>query len=258
MSYFILKMKYILYKDIGMTSNDFAYQCKISLNTKRLCYVGRLDPMAKGDMIILTDDDVKDMDKYIGNNKTYRFDIIIGLSTVSGDIASEIVNTHYIPNNDTMLMNTIEDKISTFIKTYTIQKYHPISSYMYRHGNIRKPLWWYTQNNIQIDSIPQKRVDIHTHTIYTKKYIPVQDFNEHVKTRLHTIKNSKTREDLKIEKVMDFYNNVDNNRIQNSRYMSVEMEMSVSSGFYIRQFCVDFGEYIGYPCIAMDINRISI
>lgn len=248
-------MKYILYKDIGITSNDFAYQCKLSLNTNRLCYVGRLDPMAKGHMIILTDDDVKDMDRYIGNNKTYRFDIIIGLSTVSGDIASEIVDTLYINDND-ILMNTIEDKISTFIKTYTIQKYHPISSYMYRQGNIRKPLWWYTQNNIHIDSIPKKRVDIHAHTIYTKKYIPVTDFNEDVKARLHTIKNSKTRKDLKIEKVMDFYNNVDNN--SNSRYMSVEMEMSVSSGFYIRQFCVDFGEYIGYPCIAMDIHRICI
>ena len=79
---------------------------------------------------------------------------------------------------------------------------------------------------------------------------------ENVISRLHTIKNSKTREDLKIEKIMDFYNNVDNN--SNSRYMSVEMEMSVSSGFYIRQFCVDFGEYIGYPCIAMDIHRICI
>ena len=248
-------MKYILYKDIGITSNDFAYQCKLSLNTKRLCYVGRLDPMAKGDMIILTDDDVKNMDTYIGNNKTYRFDIIIGLSTVSGDIASEIVRTQCVNDND-ILMNTIEDKISTFIKTYTIQKYHPISSYMYRHGNIRKPLWWYTQNNIHIDSIPQKDVHIYDYSIYTKKYIHVTDFNKHVISRLHTIKNSKTREDLKIEKIMDFYNNVDNN--SNSRYMSVEMEMSVSSGFYIRQFCIDFGEYIGYPCIAMDIHRITI
>jgi len=251
-------MKYIMYKDIGITSNDFAYQCKISLNTKRLCYVGRLDPMAKGDMMILTDDDVKDMDTYIGNNKTYRFDIIIGLSTVSGDIASEIVDTCYIDDKDNdTLMNTIEDKISTFIKTYTIQKYHPISSYMYRHGNIRKPLWWYTKNNIQIDSIPQKRVDIHDYTIYTKKYIPVKEFNECVISRLHTIKNSKTREDLKIEKIMNFYNNVDNN-IENKGYISVEIEMSVSSGFYIRQFCVDFGEYIGYPCIAMDIHRVTI
>ena len=246
-------MKYILYKDIGITSNDFAYQCKLSLNTKRLCYVGRLDPMAKGDMIILTDDDVKNMDTYIGNNKTYRFDIIIGLSTVSGDIASEIVRTQCV-NDNNILMNTIEDKISTFIKTYTIQKYHPISSYMYRHGNIRKPLWWYTQNNIHIDNIPQKDVHIHDYTIYTKKYIDVHDFNELVIERLQTIKNTKTREDLKVEKIMDFYNN----NVKDSRYMSIEMEMHVSSGFYIRQFCVDFGDYIGYPCIAMDIHRITI
>jgi tRNA U55 pseudouridine synthase TruB len=38
------------------------------------------------------------------------------------------------------------------------------------------------------------------------------------------------------------------------------MELTVSSGFYIRQFCNDFGKYIGGDCgaIAFDITRLKI
>ena len=34
--------------------------------------------------------------------------------------------------------------------------------------------------------------------------------------------------------------------------------MKVSSGFYIRKFCEDFGEYIGVPALAFDITRDEV
>jgi tRNA U55 pseudouridine synthase TruB len=36
------------------------------------------------------------------------------------------------------------------------------------------------------------------------------------------------------------------------------MELTVSSEFYIRQFCNDFGAFIGCGAIAFDITRLKI
>ena len=36
------------------------------------------------------------------------------------------------------------------------------------------------------------------------------------------------------------------------------MELTVSSGFYIRQFCNDFGKYVNTGAIAFDITRLNI
>ena len=61
-----------LWKDYGITSNEFARRYK--LNNKdyvdSVCYAGRLDPMASGKMILLTNKDTKNVNKYLDHKWT--------------------------------------------------------------------------------------------------------------------------------------------------------------------------------------------
>ena len=58
----------------------------------KLCYSGRLDPMARGKVLILFNDECKKVESYNKKAKTYQFEIIIGLQTNSDDPLGIIEN----------------------------------------------------------------------------------------------------------------------------------------------------------------------
>jgi tRNA pseudouridine55 synthase len=93
-------MKFTLWKPFGITSNYFIDELKSKNNYNKICYAGRLDPLAQGQMLILTDDDVKTMEINLKHNKTYQFDLILGISTSSFDIAGDIIDEQHITNID--------------------------------------------------------------------------------------------------------------------------------------------------------------
>ena len=49
----------------------------------KITYAGRLDPMAEGLLILLTDDDVHKKEEFIGLDKIYEVDFVLGVSTDS-------------------------------------------------------------------------------------------------------------------------------------------------------------------------------
>ena len=63
---------YILDKPPGLTSKDFVDSIKEKENLKKVCYCGRLDPMARGQMIILGDEQCKLMNTINEKEKTLR------------------------------------------------------------------------------------------------------------------------------------------------------------------------------------------
>jgi tRNA pseudouridine55 synthase len=257
-----------------MTSNYFIdvlkeknkYTNKYTNKYSKICYAGRLDPLAQGVMLILTDNDVKTMELNLKHNKTYTFDLILGIETSSCDIAGTIINEQNMDisndNNDSYYQY-IHKKLIEFIKNYNNQIYPHVSSYVVKHEIFgRKPLWWFAKNNININcQIPNKSVDIFDYKIYNVTSISKCEFYKTAIERLETITNTKTIDELNINSFIEVYKN--KNKLQlsldsNSKMIKIPMELSVSSGFYIRQFCNDFGKYINIPAIAFDITRTNI
>ena len=248
-------MKLTLWKPFGITSNYFTEQLIHKYNCKKICYAGRLDPLACGVMLILTEDDVKTMNAYLNHNKTYEFDIIIGLSTSSSDIAGTIIENKNMADYH---YDELQQSLETFIGIYTTQTYPLISSFVVKHPvHGRKPLWWYAKNNIDIDA-PTKNISIYDYKIHNIQTIQSNEFYKNALDRLHMITNTKTIDELDINSYINYYKNADIDSSQCDYKIKIHMTMSVSSGFYIRQFCNDFGKYINSPCIAFDITRTNI
>ena len=248
-------MKMLLWKPYGITSNYFTSYIKDTYSVDKICYAGRLDPFAQGIMLILTDNDVKSMDNNLKHDKIYNFDMLLGISTSSHDIAGTI-------NEDTNNPNYTHEELYTylhdFIKTYTNQSYPLISSYVINHEKYgRHPLWWYYKNNINI-TIPNKSITIFDYTIVSISKISCKDFYNNAIERLQTVTNNKTLEELNINTYIENYKNKVKLVNTTDYKIKIQMELKVSSGFYIRQFCSDFGKYINVPTIAVDITRTSI
>ena len=87
-------MPIISYKNIGETPLDIVNKyrkpnCKYS-------FAGRLDPMARGQMIVLEGLECKNQDKYCGLDKIYEFEILFGFSTDTYDILGIVENYNFI------------------------------------------------------------------------------------------------------------------------------------------------------------------
>lgn len=267
----ITHMKLVLWKPYGITSNFFTQQLQSKYNYTSICYAGRLDPLAQGIMLILTDSDVKTMSTHLTHNKIYTFDIILGFETTSADIAGSVLNDIDIHYTLCIDKTYIYNKLIDFISSYKHQVYPPISSFVVKHPvHGRNPLWWYAKNNIHIE-LPSKPVDIYAHTIENIAEVSTQQFYTDAIQRLETITNLKTIEELDIHTFLDYYKSKLNQILTQSNLdmpqtlprtrtskIKISMTLNVSSGFYIRQFCEDFGKHIHIPGIAFDITRTNI
>ncbi len=241
----------IIYKEAGYTMNQIIIPYKNENN--KLCFAGRLDPMARGKVILLYDDECKKIDNYKHLKKTYQFEIIMGIQTDSDDplgiIEMNVINDINNANNTTceniyrQIYNDIKSNIS--VNTF-IQKFHHYSSKCING----KPLWYYKKNNIIIDS-PTHIVSIYDYKIND---IKSYDFAEWISTITNQIKTIDPKCDFNQDFISNQWINIDNIKT----IYSIPITLTVSSGFYVRQFVRDLSDKINLPLMTFDINRIAI
>ncbi|MEX2029185.1 MAG: hypothetical protein WD963_01745, partial [Candidatus Paceibacterota bacterium] len=65
----------------------------------KMTYAGRLDPMARGLLLVLSGEEVKKKEKYLALPKEYEFDILFGFSTDTYDILGKIENSTILTNS---------------------------------------------------------------------------------------------------------------------------------------------------------------
>jgi len=89
---------YIVNKKSGITSKEMADIIKEKHNLKKICFCGRLDPMARGKMLLLGDEMCKQMDNHQQYDKTYQFEIVFGLQTDTDDFLGKLEQFRHVDN----------------------------------------------------------------------------------------------------------------------------------------------------------------
>ena len=236
------------YKPIGITplelQNIMREKFKIEKNIK-MGFAGRLDPMARGEMIFLTGEDCKIQDTYCGKDKIYEFSIIYGFKTDTYDILG-------------LLNDIIPVKEKTNLDTYKgnfNQPYPPFSSILVK-GDLKKkqPLWfWAKQNKLDKVEIPKKNINI-----YEMEKISVENGNprnnrelfELIVSRIYKL-TQENRIKFRVDKIVKEWKNQLLKK-PSEKVLVKTYRVKVSSGTYIRSLCDRMGG------IAYDINRIRI
>ena len=233
------------YKPAGIPLGHLTSQISQNAQTK-VSYVGRLDPMASGIIIYLYGDECKNNDTYMNLDKTYLFNLIIGISTDTSDCLG-IINSYY--PTKTINFNKFNNIINEFNNTTYEQKYPIYSSYNIKKNGIKKPLWYFAKYDTLLEEeIPKHNVNIYNLEQYSSPIFTVRDNNYFIE-QVAALPDGLN---LRKEEVIRQYQEMDN-----VRCVGVPMVAKVSTGTYIRQLCKDIGERMGIPCMADKIERVG-
>jgi len=225
-------------KQAGLTMGQTINIFKKDNNCSKCCYCGRLDPMARGLLLLLVDEECKDMPKYLNSNKEYKFEIIFGLSTDTDDALGIIDNIQIIDIND---INYYINKIKEYICIGKFeQKFHNFSSKKVNG----KSLWAQHNINININHL----VEIFDISYDNIKIYNYNDWINNIITNINSLEGN-----FRQDNIINQYKN-----IKFTNLYSLPITINVSSGFYIRQLVNDIKNYLNIPLLTFDINRTKI
>jgi tRNA pseudouridine55 synthase len=159
--YFIEDDVLLVHKPIGISSFGLVAKMRKILGTRKVGHAGTLDPLASGLMIVGFNKGTKKLKKYLGLDKVYTADILIGKSTTTGDKEGEVVE------EKEYLGDIKEIDIEEALESLLGERYYPAPLYS-AVKVLGKPLYKYARDGKEPPFIPEKKM-------YLKKY-QVLDF----------------------------------------------------------------------------------
>jgi len=134
-----------------------------------------------------------------------------------------------------------------------VQKQPIHSSYVVRNKqNVKNPLWWWAKlNRIDEVVVPSFIRKLFDYKIIKSEYTSIDNIAQLAISRINLI-------DLKhqfnqLEVIEHWKKNLSNR----DEISIIEMEITVSSGFYVRQLVEDIGKELGLKTITIEIERLS-
>ncbi len=149
----------LVHKPIGITSFGLVSRMRRILNTRKVGHAGTLDPLASGLMIIGFNKGTKKMKNYVGMDKVYLAEIIIGKSTTTGDQEGDIIEEKIPYKND---MTNVH--LDIVLQSLVGERYYPAPLYS-AVKVLGKPLYKYARQGIEPPFIPEKKMHLKKVTI---------------------------------------------------------------------------------------------
>ena len=228
----------LVYKESGITMNQFINKIKELYPTHKIAYAGRLDPMARGIVPILIDDECKNMDMYTSKDKIYHVKIIIGIQTDSDDALGIIQNTNY-DFDIHQVVETCNDILASSNNKTINQRFHYFST---KEINKRRK----NKENVQSYHI----VKLYNSSILSVGILNKDEWVEEINRLISSIDNTKEFRQKEIINQWKSMKNID-------KIQYIELELNVSSGFFVRQYIRDLSHHINIPLMCFDIHRVS-
>ena len=250
-------MPIYLDKAKGITPLELIKQYKKENNFKgKMCYAGRLDPMAHGKMILLKDEECKQMNDYCNYNKTYEFLVLFGIKTDTYDLLGKVTETNIKPIDlDKFDLDKFDlDKFIGEIK----QPFPPYSSFSIKHKEERKPIWeWTKLGKLDEITIPIKEVEIFSleEISYLEKIEEKKDLEEYIFDNINLLSDVNKKK-FRVKEILEIWKQI---------FQTLEIKpiikkyrAKVSSGTYIRSLVNRIGIDLGCGAITLDIDRVEL
>lgn len=281
-------------KPVGITPIDFWLDYRIKhflpdnsrIESQRLpiaAICGKLDPMAEGELVIILKQvwskhlltpsvqvlplpiqlnslNFSDsMDALCNHEKTYKFTLLIGVSTNSDDrlgIIEAIFNpSHTHTHTQDMCVKIVEKELLEYCANLKEQEYHAFSA---KRVN-GKPLWWWKRHDRMNEiSVPKHLCNIkEVEIINNDSIISTTEF---VKDTVSILTNNKENlEDFIVDNIINSWTNLINLSEETPHNLSlVTVRVRVTGGTFIRQICRDLIKKTGIPMMCSSIIRECI
>jgi len=234
-----------LYKNLGETPLECIERFRTEnpeYKDRKMTYLGRLDPMAEGLLLVLAGN-TKRKNDFLSMDKTYEFEVVWGLETDTYDILGKVVARNVQPTN-------LEKKMEGLIKEITkkkVQEYPPYSSRTV--GG--KPLFeWARENKIEEIEIPSRGIKIFSLNHVDTRIINGKQLFDEIYRKIDLVKGDFRQEEIKHIWSLNLFP-------EDMVYLS-SFKADVSSGTYIRGLANEMGKILNCGALAFSIKRTRI
>ncbi len=213
-----------------------------------LSYMGRLDPMASGVLLVVAGEENKKREQYLGLDKEYECKVLFGFNTDTHDILGLVTESVEGALDEQDIKSKVEKTIPDFVGTYN-QTYPSFSSKpvggksLFMHAR---------EGTIDKDNLPSHEVVVSLIEILKWEQMEAIDLKESIKTRIAKVAGDFRQSEIlsKWEEVLE--------KEKNRSFSVVSLRISCGSGFYVRMFADDLGKKIGVPALAFEIVRTRV
>lgn len=232
-----------------------------------MTYAGRLDPLAEGKLLVLIGEECKQKQKYLGLDKEYEFEVLLGTSTDTGDVLG-IVNRW--PSDDHL--SKLSNSITKFFQGKYLCEYPAFSSKTVRNKDgIIKPLFlWALEGRLNEIELPKKQVEIYKLEHHCTNTMTCDEVLESVLERIEKVQRVNIEEDSKLlgqdfrrEEVIQSWQNWRNKWTKSPLDHSQELQVMkfrcvCSSGTYMRTLARDIAKELETEGLAWSIKRTKV
>lgn len=256
MPLFPLRKKVLLEKRIGETPLQTIERFTTShprYKSVPATYAGRLDPMASGKLLVLFGEECKRKENYLGLDKEYVIEILIGIGSDTGDVLGVVTSGMPItlpPKKD--LLALLGKEIGTFVRPYPVYSSKTVNG---------KPLFLYAlEGSLDTIDIPTHNETIYRIQLLDNTTVSTSLLRTHIRNTLslapvNNEESKKLGEDFRIESVQDSWDSV----LATERdYPILKLKVRCGSGAYMRTLAGRVGEALGTNALALSIHRTRI
>lgn len=229
---------------LAMTLDRFRRENPDYINSK-ITYAGRLDPMAEGLVILLTDEDVHAKDDYLSLDKTYDIDFILGVETDSYDILGRIQS---VSVNYDVSINDMKHVLVSCVGKRD-RSYPPFSSKPVQG----KPLFqWFKEGSIDMIDIPKRMIETYSVDIEHSRIYSRDQMQSYIRNALGSVAG-----DFRQDEIMNDWENYFNT-VNRDEFHVYTIRVRASSGTYMRSLVHEIGYLLKTRACTIKIKRLEI
>ncbi len=168
-------------KNLGETPLEMLERLRAEqpeLKDAKLTYAGRLDPMATGSMLVLVGDEVYEKEKYLGLDKEYIAEFVVGIATDTGDLLGLVTKEE----KASVIEETIQESLKK-IKNLQRQTYPWFSG---KTVEGKKLFEYFKERKTDIER-PTLEVAIHEAEFLGLRNLDAQEFQDYLFSSLQKV-----------------------------------------------------------------------
>jgi tRNA pseudouridine55 synthase len=239
-----------VYKKRGETPLEALENLRLKENIApevSMTYAGRLDPMAEGLIIILVGDACKEENKkkYLGLDKTYELEILVGFDTDTHDLLGLVQNIKTDVDQKEILkkvQNEMQTWIGEFEQTYPLYSSKTVSG---------KQLFTYGQSGEAV-KLPTHIVRVNSLTYMSSRTIQGEALENYLDENI-----KKVTGDFRQSEILQTWHEKLSS-MQKQAFLVVKFEVVCGAGMYVRQLVHDIGKNISTPLLMFSLKRTRV
>ena len=240
---------HLLYKNLGETPNHCILRFKKAnpgYSDIPMTYAGRLDPMAEGLLLCLSGEAVHEKEKYLDLSKTYMARILWGFETDTADLLGKVIKfeSEKLKVIKEEIQEKLKNSIGKFEQSYPAYSSKPVQG---------RPLFqWAREGRLSEIEIPRHMVEIFNAQFISRKMISKEELLKDIISKISLVSG-----DFRQEEIIKSWNDTMSKCLFDSFTIDT-ISITVSSGFYVRQFVSDLAEAFKIKAATFHIKRIKV